>query len=191
MTVWGSAKCGKVTWDEMRAELMELPKETLVEMVNMWVKNYWSNQGYWMINVERDFGFEHTARLDGEIWENMAKAQAHRLKKLLGLGDDIPSLYVVLKYCAAQWVSAGFTWEFLEITADRLVMQVNQCPMGTFREGQGLPLIPCKLGATGLYASLAQSVNPGFKVTCLHAHPDARIEGVMCKWEFILEGRDT
>jgi len=42
---------------------MELPKETLVEMVNMWVKNYWTNQNYWMVNVERDFGFDDTARL--------------------------------------------------------------------------------------------------------------------------------
>ncbi|MGB4330945.1 MAG: hypothetical protein WBK03_05620, partial [Dethiobacteria bacterium] len=113
---------GPVTWESLKSELMELPKETLVEMVNMWVKNYW------MVNVERDFGFDDTARLDGEVWESAARAQSHRLKKLLNLGDDLQSLAVVLKFCAAQWVPSGFTWEFLEVSADKLVMQVNQCP---------------------------------------------------------------
>ncbi|MEW5784515.1 MAG: DUF6125 family protein [Bacillota bacterium] len=179
-------KPGKITWEVLREELMAMPKETLVEMVNIWAKNYWSNQGYWLISVERDFGFEEAARLDGEIWELMAKAQAHRLKKTLHLGNQVQDLAVVLKFCATQWVTAGFEWEFLEIGENKLLMQVNKCPMGTFRDSQNLPLLPCKLGAPGLYTALAQTVNPSFKVTCLHAHPDARLEGVMCKWEFIL-----
>ncbi len=178
---------GQVTCESLKGELMELPKETLVEMVNMWVKNYWTNQNYWMINVERDFGFDDTARLDGEVWESAAKAQSHRLKKLLNLGDDIQSLAVVLKYCAAQWAPSGFTWEFLEVTDSKMVMQVNKCPMGTYRDAQNLPLIPCKLGAVNLYAALAKAINPTFKTTCLHAHPDPRIENVMCRWEFILD----
>ncbi len=186
MTNFKPTAPGQVTWDSLKNELMELPKETLVEMVNMWVKNYWTNQNYWMISVERDFGFDDTARLDGEVWENTAKAQSHRLKKLLNLGDDVQALAVVLKFCAAQWAPSGFTWEFLEVTDDKLIMQVNQCPMGTYRDAQNLPLIPCKLGAVNLYDALAKAINPAFKTTCLHAHPDPRIENVMCRWEFIL-----
>ena len=181
---------GPVTWESLKSELMELPKETLVEMVNMWVKNYWTNQNYWMVNVERDFGFEAAARLDGEVWENAARAQSHRLKKLLNLGDDLQSLAVVLKFCAAQWVPSGFTWEFLEVSDNKLVMQVNQCPMGTYRDAQNLPLIPCKHGAVNLYAALAKAINPAIEATCLHAHPDPRIENVMCRWEFILNDNE-
>lgn len=182
-----AAAPGRVTWEGLRNELMDLPKETLVEMVNMWVKNYWTNQSYWMVNVERDFGFEHTARLDAEVWEGAARAQAHRLKKLLTLGGDVQALAVVLKFCAAQWVPAGFEWELLEVSERKLLMQVNKCPMGTFRDAHGLPLIPCKLGAARLYAALASTINPSFKTTCLHAHPDRRIEGVMCRWAFELK----
>ncbi len=53
---------GRVTWEEMKSELMELPKDTLAEMVNMWVKNYWTLQSYWMVFIERDFGFESAGR---------------------------------------------------------------------------------------------------------------------------------
>ncbi|MDD5448864.1 MAG: DUF6125 family protein [Actinomycetota bacterium] len=183
----GKTVAGKVTWEELKQELMELDKEKLVELVNMWVRNYWTNQNYWMMIVERDFGFENAGRIDGEVWENTGKAQAYRLKKLLGLGDDTQALATVLKYCAAQWVNAGFEWEFLEVGPKKVVMRVNKCPMGTYRGEKGLPLLPCKLGSPPLYIAIAKAVNENFQVRCLHAHPDPPIEGVMCEWEFVLE----
>jgi len=187
MSYLKETSAGKVNWDHLREELLELPKETLVDMVNMWVKNYWTNQGYWLTFVERDFGFECAGQLDGEVWEKLATAQAHRLVKLLNLGNDIQSLSIVLKYTAAQWGGAGFEWEILEISKDKLIMQVNKCPMGTFRDSQNLPLLPCKFGAPNLYKSLAHVINNEIEVKCLHAPPDERIEGIMCKWEFTLK----
>jgi len=178
---------GKINWDEMKAELMELSKETLVEMINMWVKNYWSNQSYWMIFAERDFGFEAAGQLDMEVWEQLAQTQAGRLKTLLNLEDDVQALAIALKYTAPQWAPAGFDWQFKEITDKRLTMEVNKCPMGTYRDSKGLELLPCKLGSPRLYSALARTINPKFRVTCEHAHPDPRIPGVMCQWEFILE----
>jgi len=177
---------GPVTWDALKAELMKLPKEDIVAMVDLWVKTYWTLQNYWMICVERDFGFDNTVRLDGEIWQHLAAAQGHRLKKVLKLENDIQSLAALLKYCAGQWVNAGFKWEFLEISGNRLHMRVNQCPMGTYRKAQNLELIPCKLGASSLYLAFARVINDKFQVTCLHAHPDPPKENTMCEWEFIL-----
>ena len=178
---------GRVTWEEMKADIMELSKETLAEMVNMWIKNYWTLQSYWMVFIERDYGFEAAAKLDGEVWEKLARAQAGRLKKLLGLGSDTQALATALKYTAPQWAPAGFDWQFKEIGDKQLTMEVNQCPMGTYRDGLGLERLPCKLGSDKLYRALAKTINPKFEVTCQHAHPDPRIEGVMCQWEFVLE----
>ena len=177
---------GKVTWDSLKEELLELPKEDIVDLVDMWVRTFWTLQNYWMISIERDFGFDNAARLDGEIWENVAKAQAYRIKKNLKLNNDIHALATLLKFCSAQWVNSGFEWEFVEITNQRLVMRVNKCPMGTYRTAQNLPLLPCKLGASSLYQAFATVINQNFKVTCLHAHPDPPEAGVMCEWEFVL-----
>ena len=188
---------GRVSWDMLREELMELPKEKLVDMVDMWVRNYWTNQNYWIVFAERDFGEEAAARLDGEIWERTARAQAYRLKRLFELRDDIQSLCTVLKFSAAQWVNAGFEWEFLDVQDMRLVFRVNKCPMGTYRKELNLPLFPCKIGSPPLYIAMAHAINEDFIVNCLHAHPDPPKENVMCEWEFILpdvvggEGRDV
>ena len=43
---------GPVTWETLKRDLMSLPKETLAEMVNVWLKNYWTNQNYWMVYTE-------------------------------------------------------------------------------------------------------------------------------------------
>lgn len=177
---------GRVSWDEMKADLSRLSKEELAEMVNMWVRNYWTLQSYWMVFTERDFGFEAAARFDQEVWDKLAPAQAGRLKKLLRLGDDTAALAVALKYTAAQWAGAGFDWQFTEISGKRLAMEVNKCPMGTYRDSLGLERLPCKLGSDSLYRALAKTINPEFDVVCLHAHPDPKIEGVMCRWEFTL-----
>lgn len=178
---------GNINWEEMSADLMTLPKETLIEMVSMWVKNYWTLQSYWMVFIERDHGFDAAANYDLEVWPNLAKAQAGRLKRLLSLGDDVQSLAIALKYTAPQWAPAGFDWQYTEVTDKILKMEVNKCPMGTYRDSLGLELIPCKMGSDQLYRALAQTINPNFEVTCVHAHPDARIDGVMCRWEFELK----
>jgi len=178
---------GRVAWDEMKTDLMALPKDALVEMVNMWVKNYWTLQSYWMVFVERDYGFEAAAKFDMEVWEKLARTQANRLKKLLNLGDDTRALAAALTYTAPQWAPAGFDWQFKEIGDKVVRMEVNKCPMGTYRDSLGLELLPCKLGSDTLYRALAKTINPKFDVACLHAHPDPRIEGVMCQWKFWLE----
>ena len=180
-------QAGPVTWEGLKQELMTLPKETLAEMVNVWLKTYWSLQNYWMIFTEQMFGFENTAKMDALVWEKVAPAQAYRTIKVLDLGDDMQALAALLKFTAAQWVSAGFEWEFAEVSDTRLHMVIHACPMGTFRKAQGLELLPCKNLAPPLYIGLAKIVNKKLDARCLHAHPDPPREGVMCEWEFVLQ----
>jgi hypothetical protein len=177
---------GPVTWEGLKEELLTLPKETLAEMVNVWLKTYWTLQNSWMFFTEQMFGFENAARMDAMVWEKVAPAQAYRTVKVLGLGDDMQALASLLKFTAPQWVSAGFEWEFTEVSETRLRMMIRACPMGTFRKAQGLELLPCKHLAPPLYIGLGKIINEKIEARCLHAHPDPPKEGLMCEWEFVL-----
>jgi hypothetical protein len=181
------AQVGPVEWEGLKQELMDLPKETLVEMVNLWLRNYWTNQNYWMVYTEAESGFETAGELDGKVWQKAGAIQAFRLKRLLNLGDDVQALAVMFKFTAPQWPSAGFEWEINEITEKKLIMTIHKCPMGTYRKANKLELLPCKHGSPPLYRAMAEVINKNFKTTCLHAHPDPPKEGIMCQWEFILE----
>jgi hypothetical protein len=178
---------GPVTWDGLKQELMTLPKETLAEMVNVWLKTYWTLQNYWMVFTEQEFGFQNAAKMDALVWSKVAPAQARRTKEVLSLGDDMQALAALLKFTAPQWVSAGFEWEFTEVSEKRLRMVIHKCPMGTFRNSQGAELLPCKNLAPPLYIGLARMINENIEARCLHAHPDPPQEDVMCEWEFSLK----
>lgn len=187
MSKLNESKVGMVTPEGLEAELMQLDKKDLADITSMWIKNYWSLQSRWMVMIERDYGFDKACEFDMEVWPPLIRTQVHRLKRIIGLGDDVQALATALKHTAPQWAPAGFAWQFLEISEKRLVMQVNKCPMGTYRDSMEMELIPCKLGSDTLYRALARAVNPKWDVVCRHAHPDPRIAGVMCEWEFWLE----
>ncbi|MEW5722617.1 MAG: DUF6125 family protein [Thermodesulfobacteriota bacterium] len=178
---------GPVTWEGLKAELLELPKDTLAEMVNLWLKTYWTLQNYWMVFTEQKFGFQAAAEMDEMIWEKLAPAQAHRTKKVLNLGRDMQSLATLLKFTAPQWVSAGFEWEFTEVSETELAMVIHKCPMGTYRKSLNLELLPCKNLSPPLYIGLAKIINENIETTCRHAHPDPPQENVMCEWQFVLK----
>jgi hypothetical protein len=180
-------KPGKVDWDVLKNELMDLPKSTLADLVNVWLKTFWSLQNYWMIFTEETSGFETTAKLDHKIWQKVGPIQAYRVKQALGLGDDIQSLATMFKLTAPQWAPAGFEWEITEITETRLVMTVAECPMGKFRKAADLELMPCKLAIPSVYDVMAKVINEKIVTNCLHAHPDPPKEGTMCQWECKLE----
>jgi hypothetical protein len=95
-----SIEPGNVLWNDLKEQLMELPNDILVDIIDMWIKNYWTNQNYWIVHVERDFGQEEAIRLDSEVWQNTARAQASRLKKVLQLGNDLRDLAITLRFTA-------------------------------------------------------------------------------------------
>jgi hypothetical protein len=59
---------GPVSWDTLRQDLLSFSKETLAEMVNIWLKNYWTNQNYWMVYTEEGFGFDAACKMDEKVW---------------------------------------------------------------------------------------------------------------------------
>lgn len=178
---------GIVNWDILKADLEEIPKEKLIEMVSMWIENYWTCQSYWVTYVERDFGVENATRLDSEVFMKSIRVQVKKLKAVLGIGDDMQALCFVLKHTTPQWCPAGFEWEFTEVTDKVVKLQVQKCPMGTYRKANGLEMFPCKDVSGPLYDQLAKAVNPKIHATCVHAHPNPPIPGINCRWEFVME----
>jgi hypothetical protein len=180
-------KAGAITWDGLKNDLLALPKESLVELINVWLKTFWTNQNYWMVFTEEEFGFDTAARMDEKVWGKTGPVQAYRVKQVLNLGDDVQALATMFKLTAPQWVPAGFEWSITEITENKLGFTVHKCPMGTYRKKNNLELLPCKNISPPLYIHMAKVINEKFNTTCVHAHPDPPIENVMCQWEFALE----
>ena len=174
---------GPVSWDGLKAELSGLPKETLVELYNVWLKTFWSVQSYWRVFTEEMSGFKAAGEMDEKVWSKVGPIQAYRIKEVLNLGEDVQALATMFKLTAPQWVPAGFNWEINEINDKKLTMTVHNCPMGTYRKSKNLELLPCKNISPPLYIAMSKVINEKFNARCLHAHPDPPIDGTMCIWE--------
>lgn len=172
--------------ENIRKELMRLPKETLVDLVDAACKDAWTCQNYWMVFTERRFGTQVAVDGDAEVFSNVVKAQYYRVRKIFKLGDDIRSLAKAIKFIPVQWPSAGFEYKFLKLSNKGFEMLITQCPMGSERRKSGLPYLPCKKAGIAIYESLTKLANPKMSVKCIFCPPDETPEGVMCKWEFRL-----
>lgn len=178
---------GKVNWEALRGDLMQLDKETLCDLVSTWIQNDQARQDYWVSFVEKECGVSTTERLDNEVYKRCGKLQAKRLKELFRLGGDIQSAAFLMKHLSYQWSPSGFEWEIDYIDDKCMRFHVSVCPMATYRRAHNQELYHCKSISPDLYNYAIKVLNPKLNAVCTHAHPDAPIEGVNCAWEITLE----
>ena len=75
-------EAGIVDWDILKEDLMELSKEELAELVNVWIKNYWTCQSYWMTYVNEILAKRSPANWTVKFLTS-GTVQAYRIKRLL------------------------------------------------------------------------------------------------------------
>ena len=76
----------------MQKEMSKLPKKTLIELIEMGHKNFWSLQGNWFLFVESMHGTDEAIKGDVVVFAQNCRSQANRVKKLLNLGEDLSSI---------------------------------------------------------------------------------------------------
>lgn len=168
----------------MREELLALPKETLADLIEMDHKNFWNLQGQWFLYVEDLLSTDDALRGDEVVFAKNCVAQAHRVKKLFKLENDIPLLMKALKFAP---ILGNFEFEYAEVEEKRFQVKITKCPMHIWRKQQGLSRHPCKQAGLDSFISFAKVINPNFNVRCIACPPDEPLpEGIWCWWEFTL-----
>ncbi len=169
---------------EKKEILRQLSKEELIDLVEIAGNDFWGCQGNWIYYIENEHGLEEAAKADEKIFPRIAKAQAQEVKELFDLGDDIQSLKRSLELCT---YSGGFLEaQFLEVTDNRLKIQINKCGQD-IRLEQGREVLPCKPAGLGCFKSHANVINPNINVNCVFCPPDEHPDDAWCEWEFELE----
>ena len=47
-------------------------------------RSFFTVDGLWFVNLEKDLGFDEALDLDRRVWESMAKVQARKARELCG-----------------------------------------------------------------------------------------------------------
>ena len=126
-----------------REKLLEMPKEMLVELLFMQMRNLWTVDGLYFLGIEEQFGSENASEIDRKVWEIMGKIEARRLKEILGVkGDDIPTIMETLR--ATSW-SLDLEDKQIIVKKDGGMFRNMNCRVQLAREKIGLGEFPCRM----------------------------------------------
>lgn len=165
--------------------LMEMPKEKLVELLFMHMRNLWAVDGLYFLGIEDKFSTEAAAEIDRDVWEVMGKLEARRLKSALDVkGDDVPTMMNALRHTG--W-SLDLEDKKVAVEKNRAVFRNTNCRVQQTRIKQGLSEFPCKQVRWGYLKSFAKEFNPDIEVKCNVCPPDKHREDLWCEWEFVLQ----
>jgi hypothetical protein len=162
--------------------LVEIPREKIIELLFMQMRNLWAVDGLYYLGIEEKYGTEGATEIDRKVWEVMGKIEARRLKEILGIKEsDIPTVMNTLKL--TSW-SLDLENKEIEIDEKKGIFRNVSCRVQKTRIKKGLVEFPCKSVRWGYLQSFAKEFNKDIIVECKVCPPDEHKEDLWCEWEF-------
>ena len=101
------------------AALDKLSREELLELIDIYAKNWLALDGVWFQSIERTEGMDAAMYHDGQAWERFTAIEAKRLKAFLGLGEH-PGLEGLEKALSLRFY-ANLNEAFVDYAAGALI----------------------------------------------------------------------
>ncbi len=164
--------------------IRDMPKEKLIELFFLQIKNIWRVDGLYFLGIEEEFGTEAATNIDAKCWEIMGKIEARELKNRFHIKDN--NVQVLLETLEkSSW--ALYQTEKESFSKDKKgSFSVRRCRTQETRLAKGLPEFPCKRVRYGYLKSFTKEFNSNIEVTCKICPPDTHPDDKWCEWEFTL-----
>lgn len=168
-----------------RQMLENLPKDKLLGLFLLHIRNLWRVDGLYFLGIEEKFGTEAATEIDTNCWRIMGRIEARDLKALLEIKqNDVPSLMHALRN--TSWALDQRSKE-VEVAENRGIFRVVDCRTQQTRLRKGLAVFPCKSVRFTYLKAFAKEFNPNIEVECRICPPGERSPNVWCEWEFRLK----
>lgn len=169
---------------EDREMLAKMPKEMLLDLFSMQIKNIWRVDGLYFLGIEEKFGTDAATQIDTNCWKILGKLEARELKTIMKTENSgIPALLQALRN--TSW-SLYQEEKHIEISPGKGIYRVTRCKIQETRLSKSLGVFPCRNVRFGYLKSFVEEFNPDIEVKCQVAPPAERPKGVWCEWEFSL-----
>ena len=164
----------------MNRVLEGLSKRELLNVIEMFSKNWLTLDGLWFTLVENKYGLEAALDLDLKMWQRNALIEARRIKKDIGIqGGGIQGVLKALRFMTYD---PSMPFEYSMDGSDQAYIWFSSCRPQEGRIKAGKGEFPCKPMGLVCYGTLAKTIDPGVKVECVFCPPDTRPPGIWCKW---------
>ena len=170
------------------ADLHQLSKEQLVELVRMYARLFLAMDGFWYLAIKEMMNEDTATEVDLWVWDKYARYEAKRLPPLVGAeGDDLARFATAFSY--SPWFS-NLTHGFTRDADGALTLTVYDCPSldGMKREGQGREKTFCSQVEQKLLEMVSRAFNPNVEVTLVELPLKPTEDSICCRWRFMVDG---
>lgn len=164
----------------------DLPKETLLKIIDAYAKAWQAMDGAYFLALEKEYGMDIAIEMDKEAWRIFSPIEAKRIMKEFDIPSNggLESLEEALMYRVYARLNKQSTRRATENT---LIFEMNECRVQVARNRKGLPDFPCKQVGLIEYEEFAKTIDPRIRTKCIACPPDPHPEEYYCAWEFTLE----
>ncbi len=159
-------------------------KEQLIEIIEIYSKNWLAMDGVWFQSIERKFGMKEAMYHDAEAWKRFTVIEARRIKEFLKLSDN--SGTDGLQRALGLRFYANLNEDKIETDGNILYYTSVNCRVQRARERKGMAFHPCKEVGIIEYGEFAKVIDERFTCECISCYPDITDASCCCKWKFTL-----
>jgi hypothetical protein len=163
--------------------LLDMPKDSLVELMNNVAVNWLANDGVWFQAVEFTRDMNDAKRCNDSCWTRYSPFEARSIKEFLGLPKQagLEGLKRALKFRMYARINVQ---SITEEGPDSFIFQMNDCRVQSARKKKGLADYPCKSVGLVEYGTFAEAVDSRIHCECIGCPPDEHPTNWFCAWRF-------
>ena len=164
--------------------LANASKEELIELIELYCKNWLAMDGMWFQSIEKKYGMDEAMEHDANVWEKFNVLEAQKIQKMLNLPPDagVEGLAKALQYR----LYANINKDEIIVDGNKVIYRTINCRVQDARARKNMEWHPCKPVGLIEYTGFAKTIDPRFTCRCLSCFPDITDNGCACSWEFTL-----
>jgi hypothetical protein len=128
-------------------------------------KNFFTMDGVWMLETEKEVGWDTSLKIDRAVWIRLMKIIFRRIKNYLKIKTN--TLDDLVEIITFRWAIEGWKYKVIRVSEMEIIIEIIECPykeiMDRNPERQNkIPLI-CKNMCYPFYKSAFEEFNPNIK----------------------------
>lgn len=129
-------------------------------------KNFFTMDGLWMLETEKEVGWNTAVKIDRAVWIRLMNIIFRRIKKYLKL--DTNRLIDLIEIITFRWSVEGWKYSSNQISESEVKIEINECPykaiMDRNPERRNQISLICKDMCIPSYNAIFKDFNPKIEV---------------------------
>jgi hypothetical protein len=142
-----------------------MKKVTDADKLFYFEKNFFTMDGVWMLETEKEVGWNTALEIDKAVWIRLMKIIFRRIKKYLNINSN--KLSDLVEIITFRWSIENWKYTVNHISDSEVIIKINECPYKAIMDRNldrqdRIPLI-CKNMCFPFYKAAFEEFNPKIK----------------------------